>query len=71
MQDIFIYVNISRIYDEIIRLMCAIEISNNNLVAEHMLNKLLIHVFVTSSKKSMKNLLKQDFFAVQQFLMTH
>ena len=38
-----------------------IETSNNNLVAEYMLNKVSIHVFVSSSKKFMKSVLAQSF----------
>ena len=42
---------------------------NNANVVFQKLNKVLVHVFVTSSKKFMKSVLKQSFF--QQFLMTY
>ena len=66
MQIIFIYVNIPRSYDEIIGLIYAKQkqrpqITINYLVAEYMLKKVLIHVFVSSSKTFMKNVLKQSF----------
>ena len=50
-----------------------IDTSNNNLVVEYMLNKVLIHDFVTSSTKFTKNVLigNSSFYAVQQFLMVY
>ena len=81
MHGIFIFVNITRSYDEIIQLICAredagppcvlpdlckteIETSNNNSAVEYMLNKVSVHVFVSSSKKFMKSVLKQSIICV-------
>ena len=54
--------NISGSYDEIINMYkTEMETSNKNLVAECMLNKVSIHVFVSSSQKVLESGLKQSF----------
>ena len=64
MKGVFIYVNISRSYNKKNKInLCKIELetSNNNLVAEYMLNKVSIQVFVSSSRKFMKSVVKHSF----------
>ena len=48
-----------------------IETSNNNLGKEYTLNKISIHVFVSSPKKFMKNVLKQSFLMLSSNFLRH
>ena len=64
MQLMLIYVNILRSFEETVGFFYAKqkkEISENDFIAEYMINKRSIHVFMNSSEKFMRCLLNQSF----------